>query len=161
MKTEIVNATSCASRPRAGFTLLELLIVIAIIAILVAIMLPAFGGMKKKARIRQTEAEVNALATAIRAYHTELGKWPVSADVGGLWSDNNNLVVDQLMASQNGRRNYYQYEGDPTKPKVVYDPFSSNMTLRVQINVTGNWVRVWSLGPDGVDNTGDEISQQN
>ena len=162
MKTDTAKSRPGSARLKAGFTLLELLIVIAIIAILFAIMFPAFNGMKKTARKNQATTEVNALATAVRAYHTELGRWPIPSggpgdqNSGGQWSNNNNLIVEQLLFSRNGRRNFYQFEGAPTNAMIVCDPFRSNMAIRVQIDVPGNTVRAWSCGPDCIDQNGDD-----
>lgn len=51
-------------RKSCGFTLVELLVVVAIIAILLAILLPAIGGVRRAARRAATQAIVNDVATA-------------------------------------------------------------------------------------------------
>ena len=54
---------------RDGFTLAELLIVVAIIAVLVAVSIPVFRGQLQKARIRTNEANARAAyASATAAY---------------------------------------------------------------------------------------------
>jgi prepilin-type N-terminal cleavage/methylation domain-containing protein len=145
-----------ARRGGAGFTLIELLVVIAIIAILIGMLLPAFFGMKAKAKIRQAEAETSDLATAIRAYHTEYKEWPVYPDVGGVWSNNNNQVLQALIASGNSRnRNFFE---TPVPVQPLRDPFRSNFCYVIAIDVTNNSARVSSAGPDCVFGTGDDIS---
>ncbi len=59
-----------------GFSLVELLVVIAVIAILAAIMFPVFLHVKESARTRQCASNMNQLAKAIHAYmgdHDEHG----------------------------------------------------------------------------------------
>ncbi len=59
-----------------AFTMIELLIVIAIIAILAGLLLPAVIGGIKKAEITQAQTEVKLIAAAMNAYRADYGKWP-------------------------------------------------------------------------------------
>ena len=68
-----------STRPQA-FTLIEMLVVIAIIGILAGILLPVLGGMKTKAKIKQAQMEMLNLAAAIKAYEAEYHRFPSSVD---------------------------------------------------------------------------------
>src|ERR1039457_896052 len=59
-----------------AFTLIELLTVIAIIAVLIGLLFPAIKMALLKAEITKTQAGISGLSTAFRAYYTEYGKWP-------------------------------------------------------------------------------------
>jgi len=67
-------------RPQA-FTLIEMLVVIAIIAILAGILLPTLSIIKTKARIKQAQTEMANLAGAIKAYETEYNRFPGSKQI--------------------------------------------------------------------------------
>jgi type II secretory pathway pseudopilin PulG len=60
-----------------AFTLLELLVVITIIIILIGFLFPAFRGVQDQAKKTQAKNDVMQIATAINAYYTEYGKYPV------------------------------------------------------------------------------------
>jgi prepilin-type N-terminal cleavage/methylation domain-containing protein len=60
----------------SAFTLVELMIVISIIAVLAAMIFPAFGGIKRKMHIKRAQAELQKLETAIQAYKTKYGHYP-------------------------------------------------------------------------------------
>lgn len=61
---------------RAAFTLVELIVVIGIIALLAAMIFPAFAGVKKKAAIRKARTELQQLEVAINSYKTRHGFLP-------------------------------------------------------------------------------------
>src|ERR1700758_2160842 len=58
-----------------GFTLLELMVVVAILAILLAIALPTFLGARKPAQDRQAETILRASLSAARVGATDTGDY--------------------------------------------------------------------------------------
>ncbi|MCG3148747.1 MAG: hypothetical protein PCFJNLEI_02194 [Verrucomicrobiae bacterium] len=81
-----------------GFTLVELLTVIVIIAILVALLFPAIKTTILKAETNQAKADTEAIENAIQSYRNEYGKLPTqTSDQGG---------ADQLYDSSNAYHIY-------------------------------------------------------
>lgn len=64
---------------RAAFTLIELLITIAIILVLIAIALPNLMEAQIRARLTRCQSDLRTLATAIEAYHAEQNRLPPTA----------------------------------------------------------------------------------
>lgn len=63
-------------RKNSGFTLLELLIVIGIIAVLSMIVMGASSYISRVAREKRVVMSCTVLETAIQAYHAEYDEWP-------------------------------------------------------------------------------------
>ena len=69
------------SRRAAAFTLIELLVVIAIIAILIGLLFPAFQAVQNQARRTQAKNDLTQIVTAVNAFYTEYGKYPLAAGI--------------------------------------------------------------------------------
>ena len=72
--------------PRLGFTLVELLVVIGIIAVLVGILLPVLGGARKKARQIKCLSNIRQLGIANQMYMNEFQDWNIPYGWG--WTQN-------------------------------------------------------------------------
>lgn len=67
-----------------AFTLIELLIVVAIIAILAAIAVPNFLEAQTRSKIARAKADMRTLATAVEAYAVDNNKYPYAQSVTNL-----------------------------------------------------------------------------
>ncbi len=60
---------------KSGFTIVELLIVIVVIAILAAISIVAYNGIQQRARDSQRSAEMASIEKALQLYYIDNGGW--------------------------------------------------------------------------------------
>jgi prepilin-type N-terminal cleavage/methylation domain-containing protein len=66
-----------ANRRAGAFTLIELLIVVAIIAILAAIAVPNFLEAQTRAKVSRARADARTVATAVESYAVDNNKYPI------------------------------------------------------------------------------------
>jgi prepilin-type N-terminal cleavage/methylation domain len=64
------------SKAQAGFTLIELMIVVAIIGILAAIALPAYQDYTKRSHVSEGLSLAGGAKTAIAEFYSSKGHWP-------------------------------------------------------------------------------------
>ncbi len=132
-----------------AFTLIELLVVIAIIAILIGLLFPAFQAVQSQAKRTQAKNDLTQIVTAVNAFYTEYGKYPlVAADTTyGLGGTANNTLFNELRATgatQNPRQIVF------ISPPSVKDPTNPRSGIALQattINgisvVAGDLVDPW------------------
>ena len=118
---------------KAGFTLVELMLVIVIIGIIAAVAAPKLAGKTEKAMIGKAQAEIKNLKLALDLYEIDNGQYPSSLD--GLMNKPGNALnwsgpyMEKLPVS------------DPWGKPYIFSKSGKNITLK-------------SSGPDG----GPEIS---
>ncbi len=86
----------------AGFTLVELLTVIAIIAILMGLLFPAIMIARQQARRTQAKLDVKSVCSSVQSYYSEYGKYPlganaVAAPTGDFLFDKTSTVSNQQL----------------------------------------------------------------
>lgn len=69
---------------RAGFTLVELLLTVAIVGILAQIAIPNYRALTLKARAVDAMADVEVVTQAARGYQGDLHRWPSETPTGSV-----------------------------------------------------------------------------
>lgn len=153
---------------RAAFTLIELLIVIAIIAILAGLAFPAVQGALESSKKAQARNDVQQIAAAIRAFELEYGRQPDAQTAADKWLPDNTSVMRALTgqdATLNPRTIRFIEPKTTTGTKggynetsgVFYDPWGNPYFIKLNtdynnvIEYYGNnsvSVIVGSMGPN-------------
>ena len=124
-----------------GFTLIELLVVIAIIAVLIGLLFPAFRGVQNRAAKVQAQNDLALIATAVNAYYTEYGKYPVVTSDAPL--ANNSDLFYTLRAVAAGNAN----ASDAANPrKIVFmtiPDVKNTANPRAGIGADGQYYDPW------------------
>jgi prepilin-type N-terminal cleavage/methylation domain-containing protein len=76
-------------KQQPGFTIVELLIVVVVIAILAAVTIVSYNGIQARAKVSASIAEIKSVNSAIQLYHAENGVYP---STGGVWNGLNQEV---------------------------------------------------------------------
>ena len=106
-----------------GFTLIEMLLVVAILGFLVAILLPSVGGIGADSKDNAVKADLRQLKSAIEVYYISFGSYPPETNWGtedsflltAQGTAGYRRLIDQFPADQyengtNGEANTYDYE---------------------------------------------------
>ena len=167
-----------------NFTLVELLTVIAVIAILAGLILAAVNGAVKKAEMTKAKAAIVTLHNAIKQYESTYGRLPIASGVGAapLTTAQYQWLI-QLLQGDSTIANYTTYnpknirflEVQGNSPGVYQDPWDQNLHVAFDHDYNGQIdgsstgasipglgstiyysVAIWSVGPDGESDTGND-----
>ncbi len=88
-----------------GFTIVELLIVIVVIAILATLVIVTFTGIQQKARDSQRQTDIDALDSHLEAYYADNGYYPTLNDLQtSSWvADNMKGLDPESLTSPDGK----------------------------------------------------------
>lgn len=132
-----------------GFTLMEMLLVLAILVLLMALVGPRILGTQRKSDISATKTQIGMLKAALERYALDLKTFPSTEDglpalieppakgEGESRWDGPYVDADAIPADPWGHP--YQYEYPPSHGKR-------------------NFPDIWSWGPDGEDGTEDDVT---
>jgi type IV pilus assembly protein PilA len=134
-------------RNKKGFTLIELMIVVAIVGILAAIAIPAYIDYTIKAKISEVANAFDALATAASEYHASMGFWSTQtpATLAGL----PDRRVSSWIHVDNGLNNT-RYQATITNIASAVDTqtLGMNITYTIGTGYTKAWdTSLTSLAP--------------
>ena len=102
-----------------GFTLIELMVVIAIIAILAAAVMPRMIGQTEKAKRAGAKADVVAFKTALTAFYLDCGRYPTTGEgLDALINQPGGIDPDKFM--EGGYLEAAKVPNDPWGKAYVY-----------------------------------------
>jgi len=127
---------------KKGFSLLEIIVVMGLIAVIAGIVYPILNQRRKEAAISQARQMLGILAQSIDRYHDDTGEYPATLDnlvrrpgtepASSKWSTGGYLPVKK------GEKEA-KVPFDPWKRKFVYDPPKTEE----------DYYRLFSYGPNG------------
>ena len=152
--------TDNCAQGASAFTLIEMIVVILIIATLTALFMGAATGIFDRARRTQAKNDVIQIATAVNAFYTEYGRYPVpsgtttdaffgtgAAPAGCTLIGNNDLLFNALRGLDNttnpraivflspgGAKNTVPPRGGIATDNRYYDPWGSQYAVLIDSN---------------------------
>ena len=131
-------------RARRGFTLVEMLLVLVILATLAAIVLPKFTGRTEQAKETAAATEIKNVSVALDSFEVDLGYYPKGS--AGL----NELMEEP----KNGK----QWRGPYLKQTIGNDPWGNPYIYECPGKHNPKGYDLYSAGPDGRNGNEDDIT---
>jgi general secretion pathway protein G len=133
-------------RKARGFTLLEILLVVGLLALLASFAIPALVGQGEKAKVRMAQAAVGpngTIANAIKGYRLDIGHNP----------ENLKDLVERPSSAEDAKK-WSQYLENLSGLK---DPWGHDYLYNAKGSKNEGGFDLWSVGADGQDGTDDDV----
>lgn len=153
---------------KRGFTIIELLTVLAIIGILAGLIMTAGFEAKKRALVAKTKAAISGVETALGMFQSDIGNYPsagnanmitcLTSSSGCLVGTAGTPMTTSQAASWSGP--YMHFQTNEISSGAFSDPWGSPYIYRAGTdhgtgaNYTDNYMDIYSFGPDKTDNNG-------
>ena len=136
---------------RRGFTLVEMLVVLAILVLLISMVGPRILGSKQKADISAAKTQMGMLFSALETYVVDMADYPDTET--GL-----NALLEDPSEDEEKKSKW----GGPyiKKSQIPKDPWGNDYMYEYPGTHTSSKKKepeIWSMGPDGQDGTDDDI----
>lgn len=129
---------------RGGFTIIELLLVMVILAVLAAVVVPKFVGRSEQAKLTAADSDITSIETMLDAYEIDMGGYPQTDD-----------GIEMLVDKPSGD------EGDnwhgPYLDEFPIDPWGNEYVYEYPGRENEYGFDLSSAGPDGQDGNDDDI----
>lgn len=129
------------TKRRAGFTFLEIMLVVVIIGILVALVGPRLVGRTQEARIKATQAQLSGIESALKTFEMDMGSFPKSLDE----------LVEEPSDNDSWNGPYLATE------YVPQDAWNQDFNYKFPGDNNKRGFDLWSKGPDKESGTDDDI----
>ena len=133
MRTHPRPAQSFAfARKQRGFTLVELMISIAVLAVVVAIALPAYQGYVREGHLAAMRTTIHGMRTSIEDFRLENGNYGSNATLSG---------INQISAAKGGRFDWTPSGDTAAYNYAVVVTATNSYDVWGQFGAGGPWVR--------------------
>lgn len=144
-------------RTQWGFTLIELMIVVAIIGVLAAIAIPAYRDYVNRARMSEVLTAIDAIAQGASEYHAVLGYFPDESygaeNLATFSQEYANIILVNLMpAPANNIGIRADFKPNLNLKTVPSGPGDyGHLTMYVSYDIVNGYTKTWALVPPDTD----------
>lgn len=128
----------------SGFTLVEMLLVLVILAALAAVVVPKFAGRSKQAKVTAAQSQISNLEIALDSFEVDNGYYPKGGD-----------GLSDLIEQPN---NAPDWRGPYIKKGIPVDPWGNAYVYEYPGRKNSGGYDLSSNGPDGRSGGDDDIT---